>query len=146
MNPTKPNPPRLLVSQHRKLLKDYTVADKKVLIGRSEFADIVIEDRFASKLHAILLVYSDALVLLDLNSANGLTVNSVETKCSLLQNDDIVTIGHHTLKVQDAPILSDAMRQLVGSKDTLKMKQIIDVKRLEETQRRLVAIQNRKPD
>jgi pSer/pThr/pTyr-binding forkhead associated (FHA) protein len=145
MNTAKPAPPRILVSQHRKLLKEYTVADKKILIGRSDFADIVIEDLYASKLHAMMLVYSDALVLLDLNSANGLTVNSVKSTCSLLQEDDIVTIGHHTLKVQDAPELSDAMRQLVGSNDTLKMKQIIDVKRLEETQRRLVAIQNRKP-
>lgn len=137
--------PRIIVSRHRELLHEHSVTEKKILIGRSEFADIVIEDRFASKLHAMLLIYSDALVLLDLNSANGVTVNSRKTQCALLRDDDVIAIGHHTLKIVDAPELSDAMRDLLQSKDTLKMKSIVDVKRLEETQRRLVAIQNRKP-
>ena len=121
------------------------MTDKKMLIGRSEFADIVIEDLFASKLHAMLLVYSDALVLLDLNSANGVTVNSVKTKCAVLKESDIITIGHHRMKVENAPPLSEEMRRMLLSKDTVRMKNIVDVKRLQETQRRLVAIQNRKP-
>lgn len=137
--------PRIIVSRHRDLVGEHTVSDKKVLIGRSEFADIVIEDLFASKLHAMVLVYSDALVLLDLNSANGVTVNSVETKCAVLKENDIITIGHHRLKIENAPKLSEEMQQLVLNKDTLKMRNIVDVQRLRETQRRLVAIQNRTP-
>jgi pSer/pThr/pTyr-binding forkhead associated (FHA) protein len=137
--------PRIIVSRHHEMLSEHTVTDKKVLIGRSDFADIVIEDLFASKLHAMLLVYSDALVLLDLNSANGLTVNSVKTQCALLKDDDIITIGHHRMKVENAPALSDEMRRLLETKDTLKMKSIVDVQRLKETQRRLVAIQNGTP-
>ena len=93
----------------------------------------------------MILVYSDALVLLDLNSANGVTVNSVKTQCSILRENDIITIGHHRLKIENAPELSEEMRQLVENKDTLRMKNIVDVKRLQETQRRLVAIQNRIP-
>ena len=137
--------PRIIVSRHRDLVGEHTVSDKKVLIGRSEFADIVIEDLFASKLHAMVLVYSDALVLLDLNSANGVTVNSVQTKCAVLKENDIITIGHHRLKIENAPKLSEEMQQLVLNKDTLKMRNIVDVQRLRETQRRLVAIQNRTP-
>ncbi len=137
--------PRIIVSRHRDLVGEHTVSDKKVLIGRSEFADIVIEDLFASKLHAMVLVYSDALVLLDLNSANGVTVNSVATKCAVLKENDIITIGHHRLKIENAPKLSEEMQQLVLNKDTLKMRNIVDVQRLRETQRRLVAIQNRTP-
>jgi len=137
--------PRLIVSQDRDTLGTYPMTDKKMLIGRSEFADIVIEDLFASKLHAMLLVYSDALVLLDLNSANGVTVNSMKTKCAVLKESDIITIGHHRMKVENAPLLSEEMRRMLESKDTLKMRNIVDVKRLQETQRRLVAIQNRKP-
>ncbi len=137
--------PRIIVSKHRETMGEHTVSDKKMLIGRSEFADIVIEDLFASKLHAMILVYSDALVLLDLNSANGVTVNSVKTKCSVLRENDIITIGHHRLKIENAPELSEEMRQLVQIKDTLKMRNIVDVQRLRETQRRLVAIQNKTP-
>ena len=116
-----------------------------MLIGRSDFADIVIDDLFASKLHAMILVYSDALVLLDLNSANGVTVNSVKTKCAVLDESDIITIGHHRMKVENAPPLSEEMRRMLLSKDTVRMKNIVDVKRLQDTQRRMIAIQNRKP-
>lgn len=145
MNTPNSSPPRIIVSRHRETLGEYEISDKKMLIGRSDFADIVIEDLFASKLHAIVMVYSDALVLLDLNSANGITVNSVETKCTVLEDDDIITIGHHRLKVENAPALSDEMRRVLEAKDTLKMRSIVDVQRLKETQRRLVAIQNNTP-
>ncbi len=145
MKKQSPAPPRIIISKHHDKLGEYTVDDKKVLIGRSEFSDIVIEDPFASKLHAMLLIYSDALVLLDLNSANGVTVNSVETECAVLNENDIIMIGHHRLKVENAPELGEEMQRLLESKDTLKMRSILDVQRLKETQRRLVAIQNREP-
>ncbi len=67
MKRENPETPSLIVSRQRDTLGTYPMTDKKMLIGRSEFADIVIEDLFASKLHAMLLVYSDALVLLDLD-------------------------------------------------------------------------------
>ena len=126
-------------------IDEFTFTDKKVLIGRSEFADIVIEDLFASKLHAMVLVYTDALVLVDLNSANGLAVNSVKLQSAVLEENDVISIGHHRLKVENAPELSEEMRRMVETKDTLKMMNIADVKRLKETQRRLIALQNGNP-
>ena len=63
----------------------------------------------------------------------------------LLKESDIITIGHHRMKVENAPPLSEEMQRMLLSKDTIRMKNIVDVKRLQETQRRLVAIQNRKP-
>ncbi len=140
-----PSPPRLIVSKDGDTVDEFTFADKKVLIGRSEFADIVIDDLFASKLHAIILVYVDALVLLDLNSANGLTVNSVKLRSAVLEENDVISIGHHRLKVENAPEVSEEMRRLVETKDTLKMMNIADVKRLKQTQRKLIAIQNKQP-
>jgi pSer/pThr/pTyr-binding forkhead associated (FHA) protein len=140
-----PSPPRLIVSKDGDTVDEFTFSDKKVLIGRSEFADIVIEDLYASKLHAMILAFSDALVLLDLNSANGVTVNTVKLQSAVLEENDIISIGRHRLKVENAPELSEKMRRMVESKDTLKMMNIADVQRLKETQRRLVAIQNRKP-
>ena len=140
-----PSPPRLIVSKDGDTVDEFTFSDKKVLIGRSEFADIVIEDLYASKLHAMILAFSDALVLLDLNSANGVTVNTVKLQSAVLEENDIISIGRHRLKVENAPELSEEMRRMVESKDTLKMMKIADVQRLKETQRRLVAIQNKKP-
>ena len=145
MTAQKPKTPSFVVTRHRNTLGEYTVADKKILIGRSEFADIVIEDRFASKLHAMIMVYSDGLVLIDLNSANGVSVNSQKVKCIVLRDDDIIQIGHHRLKVQDAPPLSDEMREVLESKDTVKMKNIVDVQKLKAAQRKLEAISKAEP-
>ncbi len=122
-------PPRIIVSRDGEVLQSFAFKDKKVLIGRSDFADIVIEDDFVSKLHAMLLLYTDALVLLDFNSANGTTVNSVKVRKTILKDDDVIALGHHRLKVENAPEISDDMKELLKSPDTLKMKNLIDIRR-----------------
>jgi pSer/pThr/pTyr-binding forkhead associated (FHA) protein len=124
-----PSPPRIIISKDGATVADYTFSNKKVLIGRSDFADIVVDDDFVSKLHAVLLLYSDALVLLDLNSANGITVNSVRVRRTILKNDDIISLGNHRLKVANAPAISDEMMKLVNTPDTIKMKNLLDIRR-----------------
>ncbi len=135
-------PPRLIISRDGDTLAEYTFKEKKVLIGRSDFADILIDDDFVSKVHAVLLLYSDALVLLDLNSANGTTVNSIKVGKTILKDDDIISLGNHRLKVENAPPISAEMAELLKSPDTLKMKNLIDMRRL-RAQRRVMAVENR---
>jgi len=126
---TSPLPPSLVVTKDGKVVSEYTFKENKVLIGRSDFADVVVEDHFASKIHALLLFYSDALVLLDLNSSNGTTVNSVVVRNTILKSDDIISLGDHRLKVRNAPAISDEMARLRESPDTIKMKNLIDMRR-----------------
>jgi type II secretory pathway predicted ATPase ExeA len=128
-------PPRLIVSKDGKPLLEYTFNEKKVLIGRSDFADVVIEDDFVSKLHVMLLLYTDALVLLDLNSANGTTVNSVKVSKTILKDGDIISLGHHRLKIEDAPPISADMEAVLKSPDTLRMKNLIDIRRRRASRR-----------
>ena len=135
-------PPKLVVSRDGALLGEHGLSEKKVLIGRSDFADVVIDDDYVSKIHAVLLLYSDALVLLDLNSANGTTVNSVKVKKTILRDGDVISLGHHRLKVRNAPPISDEMAQLLKSPDTLKMKNLIDLRR-QRAQRHLQAVKGR---
>ena len=135
-------PPKLIITKDGETLAEYTFKEKKVLIGRSDFADIAVEDDFVSKLHAVLLLYSDALVLLDLNSANGTTVNSVTVGKTILKDDDVISLGNHRLKVENAPAISAEMVELLKSPDTLKMKNLIDMRRL-RARRRVMAADNR---
>lgn len=122
-------PPRLIVSRDGKVVSEHTFKDKKVLIGRSDFADVMVEDDFVSKLHLMLLLYTDALVLLDLNSANGTTVNSVKVRKTILKDGDIISLGHHRLKVEDAPPINRDLEEILKSPDTLKMKNLLDIRR-----------------
>lgn len=143
VEPVGPSPPRLIVSRDGVTISDFTLNEKKVLIGRSDFSDILIDDDFVSKLHAVLLLYSDALVLLDLNSANGITVNSRQVRSTVLKDNDIISLGNHRLKIKNAPAVSDEMAELLKSPDTIKMKNLIDLRR-EEARRRVKAAETGK--
>jgi type II secretory pathway predicted ATPase ExeA len=140
---TRRLPPKLIITRDGETLPEYVFKEKKVLIGRSDFADLVIDDDFVSKLHIMLLLYSDALVMLDLNSANGTTVNSVKVRKTILKDDDIISLGHHRLKVENAPAISEEMEEILKSPDTLKMKNLIDIRRL-RAQRRIKSAEQRK--
>jgi pSer/pThr/pTyr-binding forkhead associated (FHA) protein len=135
-------PPRLIVTRDGKMLGEHAFKDKKLLIGRSDFADIMVDDDYVSKIHAVLLLYTDALVLLDLNSANGTTVNSVKVSKTILKDDDVISLGHHRLKVENAPPISEEMEEMLKSPDTIKMKNLIDLRR-QRARRQVQAAENR---
>ncbi len=95
--------PRLIISLDGEVLETFKFTERKVTIGRSNLADIVIHNEFASRFHALLIAYSDALVLVDLNSANGTFVNSTKVSSTILHSDDIISLANHRIKVVDAP-------------------------------------------
>jgi len=135
-------PPKLIVSRDGKTLSEHSFKENKLLIGRSDFADIMVDDDYVSKIHAVLLLYSDALVLLDLNSANGTTVNSVKTRKTILKDDDVISLGNHRLKVENAPEISSEMEAMLKAPDTIKMKNLIDLRR-QRARRQVKAAGNR---
>ncbi|NIL94913.1 MAG: FHA domain-containing protein, partial [Woeseiaceae bacterium] len=61
--------PSLLVSLDGELRSEFSIRETKLLLGRSRLADIVLADKFVSKMHAALFWFTNALVILDLNSA-----------------------------------------------------------------------------
>ena len=136
--PAQRRPPSLVISRDGKTLREFVFDDKKVLIGRSEFADIVIDDEFCSKFHVLLMLYSDGLVLLDLNSVNGTTVNSVRVKSTLLLDNDIISLGHHRLKVLNVPAPDKAVAGGVTVADTRRMKNLDELRRKRKAQLKAV--------
>ena len=137
-----PIAPSLIVTKNDSNVFEYTFKENRVLIGRSDFADVVIEDHFVSKMHAVLLRFADALVFLDLNSANGSSVNSAVTKSTILKSDDIISLGNHRLKVRNAPAISDEMAKLRQSPDTLKMKTLVAMRRKRKQRLALIKTQS----
>ena len=135
--PAERKPPSVVISKDGKTVREFVFDDKKVLIGRSEFADIVIEDEFCSKFHALLMLYSDGLVLLDLNSVNGTTVNSVRVKSTLLLDNDVISLGHHRLKVMNVPAPDQAAARATAA-DTRRMKNLDEMRRKRKAQLKAV--------
>jgi type II secretory pathway predicted ATPase ExeA len=142
--PAERKPPSLLISKDGKKLREFVFDDKKVLIGRSDFADIVIDDEFCSKFHLLLMLYSDGLVLLDLNSVNGTTVNSVRVKSTLLLDNDIISLGHHRLKIMNVPVPDQVAAGRATAADTRRMKNLDEMRRKRKAQLKAVPSRSRR--
>ena len=95
--------PDLIVSLDGQVLETVRLEGHKVTIGLSSLADIVIHNDKASHFHALLLSYPDALVLVDLNSAQGTFVNAARVSSTILKSDDIISLASHRIKVLNAP-------------------------------------------
>lgn len=121
--------PRIVVSHDGNRVAEYELTERQYLIGRTELADIVIDDRYVSKMHAMLQVYANAIVLLDLNSTNGTTVNSRVVLKTVLRSDDIVSLGRYRLKIENAPAIGSDMDERIKASDTLTMQHLDDVRR-----------------
>jgi len=133
--------PRIIMTCDGETVGEYSLTRRKYVIGRSEMADIIIEDSFVSKIHAMLQVYGNAVVLLDLNSTNGTTVNSAVVLKTILKNNDVISLGNHRLKIENAPALTAEMGEMIEAADTLTMKNLDDIRR-SRARRTIVALKH----
>ena len=121
--------PRVIVTRDGEFVAEYELTERQYVIGRAEIADILIEDPYVSKMHAMLQVYANAIVLLDLNSTNGTTVNSRIVVKAVLQSNDVISLGRHRIKVENAPAISDEMDEIIKASDTVTMQSLEDLRR-----------------
>lgn len=121
--------PRITVSRDGATVARIELRERQYIIGRTELADIVIEDTYVSKMHAMLQIYSNAIVLLDLNSTNGTTVNSRIVQKTILRSDDVISLGHYRLKVENAPAINADMDARIKASDTVTMQNLVDIRR-----------------
>ena len=121
--------PHVTVSRDGVTVTEFDLTERQYIIGRTDLADIVIQDTYVSKMHAMLQIYSNAIVLLDLNSTNGTTVNSRVVDKTILRTDDIISLGRYRLKIENAPAINAEMDERIKASDTLVMQNLVDVRR-----------------
>ena len=61
---------------------------------------------------------------------------------TILRDDDIISLGRHRLKVENAPEIGADVEELLKSPDTIKMKNLVDLRR-QRARRRMLAEKNR---
>lgn len=91
--------PHLLISQSGQLLGREEVTGNRLMIGRAVHNDILLDSRYISRHHALIVSgpeNSDWLI--DLNSRNGTFVNSRAIDYIALRDNDIIAMGNHRLK------------------------------------------------
>ena len=121
--------PRVIVTRDGEVIAEHVLTEKQYIIGRTSLSDIIIEDSYVSKVHAMLQIYANAVVLLDLNSTNGTTVNSTVVQKTILRNNDIISLGRYRIKIENVPALSAEMDEKITESDTLTMQNLPDMRR-----------------
>lgn len=129
-------PPRIDPSQHTSTgsirlatldvrFKDESVSEHELgpgrtIVGRTSDNDLQIRSRFVSRHHAQITSDPQQSVIEDLNSTNGLFVNSKRVKHHRLKTGDEIQLGEHTLVYED-------LRNLIDLDDTSSRKNLAEV-------------------
>lgn len=77
----------------------YDIKTAQVRVGRHADNDIVITDTSVSRKHAILIMNNDAILVRDLGSMNGISINGQPVTQGLAHNGDLLQIGEVKMKV-----------------------------------------------
>jgi pSer/pThr/pTyr-binding forkhead associated (FHA) protein len=91
----------------------------------------------------MLRIYANAIMLVDLNSTNGTTVNSKIVQKTLLLDNDIIMLGRHRLKIENAPEISAEMNEKINDSDTMMMQSLGDLR--SRRARRTITVLKHKP-
>ncbi len=91
--------PKFLLYLKGNLLGEYSLLNDVMTIGRSHDNDIYIDDPRISRYHATISIQNDVTIIQDLESTNGVFVNKVNTRFSTIEDEDVIQIGLHQIKV-----------------------------------------------
>lgn len=70
-------------------------------LGRSQSADIVLDDRSVSRRHAVVAVRAGRTLVLDDRSLNGVSVNGARVAEAVLNDGDTIVLGRVTLRYHE---------------------------------------------
>jgi pSer/pThr/pTyr-binding forkhead associated (FHA) protein len=93
---------RLVLSLDGQVLAEYNMSKERYTVGRLPDNDIRIDNPAVSGHHALVINILNDSFLEDLNSTNGTYVNGKIIKKHALQDDDVITVGHHMLRFVDS--------------------------------------------
>ncbi len=122
--------PRIIVTRDGETVAEYELSERQYIIGRSRMADILIEDGHASRLHALLYVQADAVILADLNSTNGTTVNSRIVNTRVLKDNDVIMLGGHRIKIENVPAITADVDEPFNPTATITLQSTDDLRQL----------------
>ncbi len=105
--------PEIIVKLGDNVVYRYSFDKDIISVGRSRDNDIVIENLSVSRNHARIRNQDGKYILTDLNSANGTLVNGMRVTKTEIQDQDVITIGKHTLEfltkvLSEEQVISDA--------------------------------------
>jgi general secretion pathway protein A len=90
---TKEEPALLLVSTQGLADAVVPLLATRILVGRSELADVRIDSAFVSRYHSLIVRENGQDLLIDLGSTNGVLVNGRRVVRAVLKHRDLIQVG-----------------------------------------------------
>src|SRR3974390_380881 len=92
---------RILLASEGKTLVERELKRGRLVIGRTGDNDLQIDSKFISRHHCQIITKTDSCVIEDLNSTNGISVQSKRVRRHNLNDGDVVQIGQHEIMYID---------------------------------------------
>jgi general secretion pathway protein A len=92
---------RILLASEGKTVMERELKPGRVVIGRTPDNDLQIDSKFISRHHCQIVTQADACVIEDLNSTNGIYVQSRRVRRYNLNDGDVVQVGQHEIMYID---------------------------------------------
>jgi len=98
--------PRIALAYKGITIRELTMRQQRLSIGRSEENDLCINSRFISRRHATIFRNGAETAVVDLESKNGTFVNSRRIRIQAIADQDEISIGYHSIRFlnPDAPV------------------------------------------
>jgi pSer/pThr/pTyr-binding forkhead associated (FHA) protein len=75
------------------------VCNDRLMIGRSQFNDIRLDDQYLSRHHLAIVRSASGFIASDLNSVNGVVLNGSKIQSAPIGNGDVLCIGPYSVKI-----------------------------------------------
>jgi type II secretory pathway predicted ATPase ExeA len=92
---------RILLANEGKTVIERELMPGRLVIGRTPDNDLQIDSKFISRHHCQIVTQPDACVIEDLNSTNGIYVQSKRVRRHNLNDGDVVQVGQHEIMYID---------------------------------------------
>ncbi len=92
---------RILLASEGKTVIERELKTGRLVIGRTPDNDLQIDSKFISRHHCQIVTQTDACVIEDLNSTNGIYVQSKRVRRHNLNDGDVVQVGQHEIMYID---------------------------------------------
>ena len=87
-------PGKLLIKRSGQPVEEFALEQSSIVVGRDRLCDICISGLKASRFHALFSLTEEGVVVADLASTNGTTVNDKPVDRHILDDKDIVSLGN----------------------------------------------------
>jgi general secretion pathway protein A len=92
---------RILLASEGKTVVERELKPGRLVIGRTSDNDLQIDSKFISRHHCQIVTQPDSCLIEDLNSTNGIFVQSKRVRRHNLNDGDVVQVGQHEIMYID---------------------------------------------